>query len=310
MAYVVDYSILGVVGAGVGQVYFDKLSRLGYWGLLAGFCVALVYFAYFDSKLGDGQTPGKRWLGLRVIDARGDTIPFAGSLVRSVIFLVPAFLFGVNLPETQAPWVTPLMSAVFLWIGGSTLYLIIFNRSTRQGLHDLAVGSYVARGDDTGPVEAKAIERTLWITLAAFLVIGSAGAYVVNAKVETMPPIPEMRHDARLIEQVNGVQRARVSDLLGRSSAGGGVTKDILVSIHLKSKPPSQEALADEVARVVLQNDQNAEGYERIRILLFDGYDVGIATHWDRQEFAHSPAEWRQRVFGTSPAQSPPPAHQ
>src|ERR1039457_1218039 len=95
VAYLVDSLILGTVGSGLGKVIFDRLSQLGLWGPLAGFCLALAYFAIFDSEIGDGQTLGKRWLKLRVIDAEGNTISFAKSLLRSVIFLVPAFLFGL-----------------------------------------------------------------------------------------------------------------------------------------------------------------------------------------------------------------------
>ena len=229
VAYLVDSLILGTVGSGLGKVIFDRLSQLGLWGPLAGFCLALAYFAIFDSEIGDGQTLGKRWLKLRVIDAEGNTISFAKSLLRSVIFLVPAFLFGLRRPETM-PWVASLLiSDVVLWVGGSTFYLIVFNRQTRQGLHELATGSYVAHADDSGPVETKAVLNAQWVTLAALLVVCSVGAGIVNAKLEKIPPLPQMRQDAKLIEQMNGFQQARVSERLLHTSTGGGPTKNFVV---------------------------------------------------------------------------------
>jgi uncharacterized RDD family membrane protein YckC len=307
VAYLVDSLILSTVGGGLGKVIFDKLSQLGLWGPLAGFCLALVYFAVFDSEIGDGQTLGKRWLKLRVVGAEGNTIPFAKSLLRSAIFLVPAFLFGLRRPETM-PWVISLLiSDVVLWVGGSTLYLIIFNRQTRQGLHELATGSYVAHADDSGPVETKAVLTAQWLTLGALLVAGSVGAEIVNAKLDKMPPFPQMRQDAKLIEQMNGFEQAKVGERLVHTATGGGPTKNLIVYVHQKSKV--QEASADEVARIILQNDPNAQNYDQLSILFFYGYDIGIAARWNHQEFTRTPAEWRQRVFGSSPVQGPPLAH-
>jgi uncharacterized RDD family membrane protein YckC len=311
VAYAVDGAILGILGDTVGRVCFDKLAQLGLWGPLAGFCVALVYFASFDSEIGNGQTFGKRWLKVRVIDAKGNTIPFAKSLVRSVIFLVPSFLFGLRLPETRTSWVlSSLIFVVVLWVGCSTLYLITFHQQTRQGLHDLAAGSYVGSADVAGPVGIKPILKAQWVTLLALLVIVSALAGIVSVKLEMMEPFPRMRHDALLIEQMGGILRAHLSDSLAHDSIGGGAKKDLDVNITLQSNSINQEAFADEVARTILQNDRNSQNYDQLSIRIFYGYDIGIAARWNHQEFAHSPAEWRQRAGGISPVQSPSSTHQ
>ena len=250
-AYLVDSFILGAVGGGLGKVIFDKLSHLGLWGPLAGFCVALAYFAVFDSKMGAGQTLGKRWWKLRVIDVEGNPISFAKSLLRSTVFLVPAFLFGLNLPETRTPWIIQaLMFGIVIWIGGSTLYLITFNREARQGLHDIVAGAYVANANDSGPVEAKAISHVHSLILGVLLVVASVSTVVVREEVQKMPAMPQMRRDTSLIEQMNGIQRATVSERLAHTSTRGGPTKEMVVSIH--QAVPAQDA--DEVARTILQN--------------------------------------------------------
>jgi uncharacterized RDD family membrane protein YckC len=308
-AYLVDSFILGAVGGGLGRVIFDKLSHLGLWGPLAGFCVALAYFAAFDSEMGNGQTLGKRWWKLRVIDVEGNAISFAKSLLRSGVFLVPAFLFGLNLPEPRTPWIIQaLVFGIVLWVGGSTLYLITFSSETRQGLHDFVAGSYVANANDYGPVEAKATSHVHWLIVVVLLVLASASVVGVREEVEKMPPMPQMRRDASLIEQMNGIERATVSERLAHTSNGGGPTKDMVVSIH--QAVPAQDTFADEVVRTVLQNDPSAQNYDQLNIRFFYGYDIGIAASWNRQEFARTPAEWHQRVFDSSPTiQSSPTAH-
>jgi uncharacterized RDD family membrane protein YckC len=268
-------------------------------GRLVGFCIALVYFASFDSKIGNGQTFGKRLLKLRVIDAQGNTISFAKSLLRSVIFVVPSFLYELRVPETRTPWIiSAVLFVVVLWVGGSTLYLIIFNRHTRQGLHDLVVGSYVANADDTGPVGTMQIAKVQWAILGGLLVIISVAAGIISTTLEKRPPFPQMQQDAGLVEHMEGVQRARVRDMLLHSSSDGGAKKNLVLSITLKSKFLNQEAFANEVARIILQNDRSAQNYDQLSIWLFRGYDIGIATRWNHQEFTHTPAEWRERVLG------------
>lgn len=306
-AYAMDSALLGAAGAGIGSVFFDKLSQIGVWGRLVGFVVALVYFSLFDSRMGNGQSLGKRLLRLRIIDTEGNAIPFVRSLLRSAIFLVPSFLFEMRLPETRTPWiVSALIFVIVSWVGCSTLYLITFNHQTRQGLHDLATRSCVANRDDAGPVKAEPVHVAQWMLLGTLLLVITAAAAILNAKLNKMPPLPEMRQDSALIEQTQGVQRARLRDTLLHSPARGGANKTLLVSVTLRSKSLDQEAFAEQVARIVLQNDQNAQNYDRLGIRLFFGYDIGIAQHWNHEEYLHTPAEWR-RLFGTPPLSNPKP---
>jgi uncharacterized RDD family membrane protein YckC len=310
LAYVIDGIILGILGTGAGTVFFDTFSRLGTLGRLVGFCVTVIYFASSDSSFGNGQTFGKHWLKLQVIDAQGHTISFARSFLRSVIFATPSFLYGLRLPETQTSWiVSSLIFLVILWVGGSNLYLIAFDHKTRQGLHDLAVGSYVANADDTGPVGAKPIANTMWAILGTLLVVASVAAGILNAKLEKMPPFPQMRQDAGAIERLEGVRRAAVRDTLLHSSSGGA-KKNLVVSITLKSMPLDQEVFADEVAGRILQSDRNSSNYDQLSIRLFYGYDIGIAQRWNHQDFAHTPAEWRQRALGFPSTKGQAPTRQ
>lgn len=310
IAYAVDGFVLAAVGAGIGAASFDRLSQLGLWGRLVGLCVAVIYFALLDSRIGDGQTLGKRWMKLRVIDAQGNTISITKSLLRSVIFVVPSLLYGLRLPETRTPWIVfAVIFVVVLWVGGSTVYLITFNHQTRQGLHDLAVGSYVANADDTGPLGTKPIANTQWAILGTLLVVASVAAGILNAKLEKMPPYPQMRQDAGALEQMEEVGRVRVRDTLLHSS-NGGAKKALVLNIVLKSKPSNEEAFADDVARNILQSDQRTQNYDQLSIRLFYGYDIGIAQRWNHQDFAHTPAEWRQRVLGVPATKGQAPTQQ
>ena len=93
---------------------------------------------------------------VRLVNVNGKSISFENALARYAIFAAPILAYGLKLPETRTPWVvTVIVFVIAYWIGGSTFYLILFERQNRQGLHDLVVGSYVVYADHEGPVESK-----------------------------------------------------------------------------------------------------------------------------------------------------------
>jgi uncharacterized RDD family membrane protein YckC len=85
VAFVVDGILVGIVGSVVALPFFETFSHLGPWGRLVGFFMALPYFAILNSTIGNGQTFGKRWTHLQVVDVRGNAISFSKSLVRYAV---------------------------------------------------------------------------------------------------------------------------------------------------------------------------------------------------------------------------------
>lgn len=299
-AYVIDGLFLGFLGSVAGRALFDPLSQMGAWGRLVGFCAALIYFAVLDSTIGMGQTFGKRWLGLRVLDTQGRTISLSKSILRSMAFLVPVFLYGIRLPETRTSWIiSSLIFVVVVWIGGSTAYLVTFDHRTRQGIHDLVGESYVANAHETGPLCTAPMPKSFWATLGTLLIIASLFAGTMSVMLARIPPNPQMWKDARLIEQVQGVQRAHLRGLL-LHGPDGTVKKSLVASIIVRPKSLYQTTFADEVARMILNNDPNALSYDELSIRLFYGYDIGIFNRWDHLDFARPPAEWRQHLLTAS----------
>lgn len=110
-AAVIDYILVaflvGIIGGGLGIValiFGIALPGIGVFasaGVLAALLVSvfLVLFGYFSffEVLWNGQTPGKRALGLRVVKDLGQGLTFADSLVRNLVRIadvLPGF-YGV-----------------------------------------------------------------------------------------------------------------------------------------------------------------------------------------------------------------------
>jgi uncharacterized RDD family membrane protein YckC len=153
LAFILDGLLLGLVGVVLGLFWFDPLARLGGWGRLLGFCASLVYFGVLNSAIGGGQTFGKRVMRVRVVDRSGQPISPGRSFLRYTVLGAPYFLNHLLIPPSllMSPIGLPIVF-ILLGFGGAIVYLYIFNRRTRQSLHDLVAGTFVTRTTPPGYV--------------------------------------------------------------------------------------------------------------------------------------------------------------
>jgi uncharacterized RDD family membrane protein YckC len=158
LAFLIDWIILSLGGCIASLILFEPLAALGVWTRLIGFAVATAYFGLFDSGWGGAGSPGKKMIGIRVVDDAGRAIGVGRSLLRAALLCAPVILNNFYLAQRgDYPHL-----AVNGLLGGwmvATLYVLIFNRGTKQGLHDLATRTFVVRGAAAKPSE---LRRTFW----------------------------------------------------------------------------------------------------------------------------------------------------
>jgi uncharacterized RDD family membrane protein YckC len=99
LAFLVDATVLGLIGYLLGTLFYSSFAALGEWGRLVGFLVALLYFTLFNSEVGRGHTPGKLLTRIKVVDREGNFLPLGRSLLRYLVIGVPIFLNGIRLPS-------------------------------------------------------------------------------------------------------------------------------------------------------------------------------------------------------------------
>ena len=110
--------------------------------LLLSFVIRSFYFIVFELRW-QGRTPGKRALGIRVIDRHGRQLSadavFARNLMREVEVFVPASLL-LGQPYVDDPWTTLFL---VLWIS-VLIFLPFFNRD-RLRAGDMLAGTWVVK---------------------------------------------------------------------------------------------------------------------------------------------------------------------
>jgi uncharacterized RDD family membrane protein YckC len=300
VAFAVDGIVIGLVGMAVTLPFFETFSRLGPWGPLVGFWLAFPYFAILNSGIGNGQTLGKRLMHLRVIDKSGNTISFWRSAVRYSVLAVPYLLNEMTLPMTRTPWVvSTLVGFVVAGVGGATLYLVLFNRHTRQGIHDLLVGSYVADADKDGFLKIEPTWAAHWLILGLLLIAFLLGTGVLGDKLAQWGPFPQLLEDVRLVEGMEGVQAAGAQDLNTTNSGSSERKKILVINVHWAGKSADKQAFVDQVAKVIIEHDPTVKEHDQLKIALIRGYSLGIAHAQVSYYYQHTPAEWNARLFGT-----------
>lgn len=276
-AFTLDSLLGGLLGVLVGLAMFDTLAQLGAWGRAVGFIIAVAYFGIFNSRIGGGQTLGKMAFGIEVIDRNGDPLSLPRSLARAAVLCAPLFLNGASFSSSVllSYWVYPLTLLVFGGLG-AIVYLYVFNRPTRQSLHDLAVGSYVVRNDEFDAPSFSPVRR-VHLTVVAILVAASAGIPAASGQLAQMQVFRELLPAYEEISRLPHVGAASVQAHVTKSNAGP-VHRAILVQMRLDVPQIDDKALATRAARIVLERIPTAKDRDAIRVGLVYGYDIGFAS--------------------------------
>lgn len=149
-ALLVDMVIIVVTPAAVGLVLlltvapvFGRSVALVFVVLLT-FLLRTPYFIAFELRW-QGQTPGKRLLGIRVVDRQGGVLTGAAVVARNLIREVEVFLpLGLLISVARAGIEeadVPLFYSILAWLAVLTL-MPLFNRD-RLRVGDMLAGTWV-----------------------------------------------------------------------------------------------------------------------------------------------------------------------
>jgi len=277
LAFAVDYFAIVLICWSVALVLKDTIVSLGDWARIIGFAIAVAYFAVLDSNILDGRSPGKRLLGIRVVVETGQPPSVARAAVRASILAIPFALNGLVIPGTAKNatfWGVLLILGVF-GLGLALLYLFLFNRNTRQSLHDWLPGTFTV----CGRPEFDATQLpSIWRPHLAI-----AGALLLLAAV--LPPVG-MRYAQTLAHEwadLEKLQRASVvverhPEVVGASVSHwreGDGRQYFLINARIKDDPSGKRPLADSLVKQV-RNEIPTTTRNPVVVQFSHGWTMGL----------------------------------
>lgn len=292
-AFVIDVIVLGIVGMILGALLFDTFARMGVYARLIGFAIALAYFGVLNSRIGNGQTLGKRWLGVRVVDAQDQLLSLPRALLRYTVLSIPFFANGLPVDPGMAMGSVLGYLLALIVFGGMfvTVYLYVFNRRTRQSLHDLVVGSYVERFDSPArPVPFP----TMWrghLAVAGLLAVAALGVPIAANHLAQTESFADLMPLYRTLSSQPHVMTAQVAR--GWASMNGRTSRSLQSSLQLDAPLIGDAAMARRIAQRMAEADSQIAQENAVVVRLVFGYDMGIASGWKAHVYSYKPEELR-----------------
>ena len=312
LAVLIDWLILGIPLFVFGLALCEWTCALGPWARLIGYGILLLYAGLLNSHLGGGATVGKRLMGLRVVDGRGACLSVRRSLLRTLILIPIGLLNGWAVLTPESPVFIVMVNGVILGGGLSLAYAMIFNRRTRQGIHDLVAGSYVARnGPGSSPPQIPRIHKYLTCGLLGVgFVLGLNAVFSggVCLSLGLMRP-GEWEHIRGLHATLSRDDRAftatvRRFDL--RPAGSPDVSRGLDIRVWARrpcmDDPAYCNAWISDIARLALIQYDGIDDLTGMRVGIVNRFDFGLATGSVTHGTAWRIEDWRKQLGLPRPA--------
>jgi uncharacterized RDD family membrane protein YckC len=308
-ALLIDMLLLAGVGLTIGTLAYRQVVALGQEGRLIGAAITLLYFGILNSGLGGGATLGKRMMSLRVVARDGQSVGLFRALVRTIVFWTPYYLNGVIFPASDLPANVAVATAlgallVFAVFGGFVLivYFCVFNRRTRQSLHDLVTGTFVVRSESAGvPVHAHFWKAHIAFALATCLLVVAIPAtilfYISRSSMGGVLNRTAAVQNAVLAHPGVDTAQVTVNTMWFTSTNGTSTTRTTLqVNVRMRDATASAEKVQDDIAEIVFRAAPTLLDQQNLSVGVSTGYDLGIFAWTNTSGYVNTPEEWKKKL--------------
>jgi len=292
-AFLIDTLLLGLAGMCLGLAVGDRFEAMGAWGRMVGFLVMVAYFGSMESRLFQGSSLGKRALDIRVVTTAGAPLGVGRAVLRGAVFSMPYFLNNVALGDGYSNVLLPALQAVLVFgLGGATAYLYLFNRRTRQSVHDLLAGSIVVRARRAAvpPVPPLWKGHVAAVAASFVLVIGATG-YLHGISGNSF--FASLRLVQQKVIALPGVRTATILESASLTAADKRPTFLTINAVSSIRAIDEKKALAHQIANIALTAYPAAQQFNAVSVVILHGYDIGIASNWTTTTFSAAPGAWR-----------------
>jgi len=293
-ALFIDAAVVGLLGFPLGMLLGERYAPAGTPARLIGLLIIAPYLGVMGSRIGGGQTLGKRLLGLRVVDTNGQPLPVGRAFVRAAILSLPWIFNGIRFgslgPVVLATlWIA---SVLVFGVGGAIIGTYVLNRRTRQALHDLLVGTYVIEASGQSlPVPFTSTRRPLSASVGWIGIVAVATTAMVNVGPNLISgPFPPVLKES--LASIPGASSVEIRSYT--RPIGGG--KIILALLWYRGPGDGARQAAREVVAAVLRHHPDVATTPTLGVTVIRGWDIGIASSTSAVNFVQTPAQWRAEL--------------
>ncbi|UWX60869.1 RDD family protein [Chryseobacterium oranimense] len=293
-ALLIDSLILGILGYILGSVFESFFISLGEEAKLIGWFISLAYFSVLNSKLNNGQTIGKKIMKIQVTYIDGRTVSLKTSFIRSLILTAPFFLNRFKITESETFSVVNIIQSMIIFtLGLGIMIFYIFNKETRQSLHDIVAKTYVVQDHRNNAVtmmpQPKKLPFYITGTLLLLVIITSIYSYSSNSEIKKLLPVYEK------VSQQDHVSRASIS----MNHFSGNKQYVYTISIKTDKKQQYEGHMEyDPVIKKAVETFLNSNVYESdqdvLNVVIGSGFDIGIARQYYSYNVFKPIFKWRE----------------
>jgi uncharacterized RDD family membrane protein YckC len=300
-AWCIDSLLLGVIGQVIAVMFSSLLFSIGPYGRPIGLLFIIPYFGIMNSKIGGGQTVGKRLMKIAVRNKSNEPIEVGRALIRISILALPALFNGWTIPILQNYVIAWFLSLLVFGLGGAIFYTMVFNRKTRQGIHDLLLGTYVVYLPGK-PMESFPItSRIHWIVISiwmGFVTIGTLAVLFIAPSLISKSPLAPLMSLHNILQDDPRFFTVGINDQTFYSSSGK-TGRSLIITAWYKGKLAEEDrkAIIDSLAKTVFENEKDISKYDGMQIKIISAYDIGIASGNFSMWFSNSIEDWRKEIY-------------
>lgn len=301
LAWLIDVLMLGVIGQIIGVLFSTFLFSIGPYGRPIGLLFTIPYFGIMNSKIGGGQTFGKRIMKIAVRNKDNEPIELWRSVMRISLLALPSLFNQWSIPVFQNPIVVWFLSLIVFGLGGAIFYTMIFNRKARQGIHDLILGTYVVHLPEK-PIESFPttprlhwIVTTVWIGIVA---IGTLVTALIAPSIVSKTALAPVMSLYAILQDDPRFFTVGVNDHTFYGS-NGKTSHSLIITVWYKGKlaESDRNEVVESIVKTVLENTENIDNYDGIQVKITSAYDIGIASANISLSFGNSIEEWRKEIY-------------
>jgi uncharacterized RDD family membrane protein YckC len=313
VAFSLDVFMIAIPLIILGFAFRDLAFSLGPWGRIVGFGIIFLYWGYYNSEHKAGQTIGKRVMKIAVVDSNGSYLPMSKSMPRAFVLVLIGLLNRWEVRLLLKPVLAIIATTIIFGGGLALLYGLIFNRKTRQGIHDLIVGSYVVMSPpnpDSAAPKTPLMHKPITLGLVSVgLLLGIVGLFLpgANPTFGILEPREweEVQELQTILAQRDEFFSVQVQRLNRQQLGKPTIWKDLNIEVWAKEScsrnPEYCDQLVNEIAHIAFEQYADIDHLSGMGIAVTNRFDLGLANgHFTRQT-SWSIEDWRQQLEQSFP---------